>query len=123
MSGRFRDSGGRRESKPRDWRPRGSVAAIQCFHDGQQLPIISVPILWGCRALTGVDIDRLENPETVVLIETARNSDSTRVHLENDRFGLIKIMEDRCRGEGSFQFPERQFGLPRPFPFDCPTVF
>jgi len=68
-------------------------------------------------------MDWPENPENIVLIENAHNHKSTRVRLENDRLGRLTMLEDGCLGGGPFQFPERQFGLPCPFPFDIPTVF
>ena len=86
------------------------------FDDGQLLPIRSVIMLFCWKPLLQLEIDWPEFPERIVLVETARNRESNCIHLEEDWFGRIKMLEDRCLGEGPFQFPERQLGFLSLFP-------
>jgi len=73
--------------------------------------------MFSYRALPRVEIDWPEIPETIVLIENACNRKSTRVRLGNDQLRRIGMLEYWRLGEGSFQFLESQFHLPRALPF------
>ena len=84
---------------------------------------MSVVTSFGWRALPGVENDQPESSESIVLIENSCYCESPGISLENNQLGQIKMLEDRCLGEGPFHFPEHWFGLRCPFPFDFPTVF
>ena len=73
-------------------------ALFQCFHNGQLLRIIDVVDVFGWRALPGVEVDWPENPANIVLVENARNRESTRLWMENDRPCRIEMLQDRCLG-------------------------
>jgi hypothetical protein len=50
----------------------GVAPLLHCLHDGQELPIVRVVVLFGTCAFSRVEVDRFDNPETVILVENAR---------------------------------------------------
>jgi len=96
------------------------------LHDGQELPIVRVVVLFGTCAFLRVEVDRSENPETVILVENAGYREAASIGLQNNQLCLIEMVENWCIGESPFQLAKRKFGIPSPFPFDLfrrPGVF
>jgi hypothetical protein len=77
--------------------------------------------------LSRVEIPRPENPEKIILIETAHDRESTLICFEKNRVGRIAMLEDRyldagsvttgpnprfSSGSGSDPEPDRSNGIP-----------
>jgi hypothetical protein len=99
---------------------------LQSLHDGQELSIVRVVVLFGTCAFPRVEVDWSENPETVILVENAGYGQAACIGLQNNRLCRVEMVENWCIGEGPFQLLKRKFDIPSPFPFDLfrrPGVF
>jgi len=96
---------------------------LHSLHDGQELPIVSVVVLFGTCAFSRVEVDQSENRKTVVLVENSGYGVAACVGLQNNWLGQVEVDENWCSGDGPFQLPKRKFVIPSPFPFKlfrCP---
>ena len=96
------------------------------LHDGQELPMVCVVVLFGTCAFSRVEVDQSGNPENVILVENASYGETACIGLQNDWLCRIEMVENWCIGEGPFQLPKHKFGIPSPFPFHLfrrPGVF
>jgi hypothetical protein len=87
-------------------------------HDGQELLIVRVLVLFGTCAFWRVEVDWSVNPETVILVENAGYGEAACIGLRNNRLCQVKMVENWCVIEGSFQLAKHKFGIPSPFPFE-----
>jgi len=90
---------------------------LHSLHDGQELPIVHVLVLFGTCGFSRAEVDWSENPETVILVVNAGYGEATCVGLQNNRLWRIEMVQNWCISEGPFQLPKRMFGIPSPFPF------
>jgi hypothetical protein len=88
------------------------------LHNGEELPIVHVVVLFGTCAFPILEVDWSENPETVMLVENAGCGEAAYIVLQTNRHCQVEIVENRCICEGPFQLPKRKFGIPSPFPLD-----
>ena len=89
---------------------------FHCRDDRQELPILSIVVLFGRLAFSSVEIDYAKNAESVILIKDAGNCEAACIGLQNDRFLLVDMLEDRCYSKGLFELLKCEFGIPSPFP-------
>jgi hypothetical protein len=68
---------------------------LLCVHNGQQLLIICVIILFSWRALPVLTIDWPENLKNIPLNENAGNWESILANWVNNQLGLMEILVDR----------------------------
>jgi len=91
------------------------------FHsldDGQELPIVRVVVLFSICALSRIEVDCSENPETVILVKNAGYGEAACIGLQNNLPCQVEIVENWYIGERPLQLPKRKFGIPSPFPFE-----
>jgi hypothetical protein len=50
---------------------------LHSLHDGQELPIVHVVVLFGTSAFSRVEVNRSGNRETVILVENAGYGEAT----------------------------------------------
>jgi len=61
------------------------VPLLQSLHNGQELPIVRVVVLFGTYSFSRVDVDRSENTETVTVVENAGYGKAACISLQNNR--------------------------------------
>jgi len=96
---------------------------VDGLHDGQELPIVCVTVLFGTCAFWRVEVDRSENPETVILVQNTGYGEDVCIGLQNNQLCRVGMVETWCISEGPFQLPQHRFPIPYPFPFGlfrCP---
>jgi hypothetical protein len=71
-------------------------------HDHWDLPIVRVVVLFGSAAFSGVEVERLEDPESVELIENAGDCEAAGIGLQNDWLLQVEMLEDQCVIKGLF---------------------
>jgi len=99
---------------------------LHSLHDGLDLPIVRVVVLFGTCPFWSVEVDRSENPETVILVEKPVYGEAACIALQNNQLCQIKMVENWCVGQYPLQLPKRKFGIPSPFPselFQRPGLF
>jgi hypothetical protein len=99
---------------------------IQCLHDGQELLIVHVVVLFRTCAFPRVEVEWSENPETVIIVENADYPEAASIGLLHNRLSRVEMVANWCIGEGTFPFLKCRFGIPSPFEFDLvryPGVF
>jgi hypothetical protein len=55
------------------------------LHDGQELPIVHVVVLLSTYSYNRVEVDRFENPKSVLLVENAGYGHSACICRQNNR--------------------------------------
>jgi len=61
-------------------------------HDGQDFPIVSVVVLFSTFAFSRVEVDRSENPETVIPVENASHGETACIGLQNNRLCRVEMV-------------------------------
>jgi len=87
-----------------------------CLDNRQELPIVQVVVLVGGRAFSGVEIDWVKNPKSVILVEDADDCEPAWFGLYNDWFLRVEMLDDWCFGKGLFEVSKCEFGILSPFP-------
>jgi len=75
---------------------------LHSLHNGQEIPIVCVVVLFGTCAFSRVEVYRSENPKTVILVENVGYGEAACIGLHNNRLCRIEIVEDWCISEGPF---------------------
>jgi len=65
---------------------------LHSLHDGQELSTIRVVVLFGTCAFSRVEVDRTENPETVILVENARYGEAACIGQQNNQRCRVKMV-------------------------------
>jgi len=81
--------------------------------------MVHVVVLFGRGAFWRVEVDWREDPETVKLIENASNCEAACIGLEDGWPSWVKMLEDRCSGEGRLESLNGKFRFSRAFPLCC----
>ena len=68
------------------WSLEVVVPLLHSVHNGQDLPIVRVVVLFGTLEISAVEVDRSENPENIVLVENAGNGEAACISLQNNQF-------------------------------------
>jgi hypothetical protein len=89
---------------------------FQCLDNCEDLPIVSVVVLFSGRVFSRVEIDWAKNPKSVVLVKDAGDCTAACIGLQNDRFLRDEMLEDRCLGKGLFELLKFKFGILSLFP-------
>jgi hypothetical protein len=67
---------------------------LHSLPDGQELLIVHVIVLFCACIFSRVEVDRFENPETVILVENAKYGRAACIGLQNNRLCWIDIAQD-----------------------------
>jgi hypothetical protein len=70
------------------------VPLLQSLHDGQELPILRVIVLFRTCAFSRVEVDFSDNAETVILVKNSGYSEGACISLQNNRLCGIEIVEN-----------------------------
>jgi len=91
---------------------------LHSLYARQELPNVRVGVLFGTCAFSRVEVDRSENPETVVRVENAGYGEAACIGLQNNQLCRVEMVENWFIREGLFQLPKHKFGNPSPFPLE-----
>jgi len=86
------------------------------FHNGQELPIVSIVVLFGRGAFSGIEGDRPKSSEPIVLVEDASNCKAACISLQDDWLCWVEMLENWYFSEHLLKLSECMFGFSSPFP-------
>lgn len=65
---------------------------LYSLHDGQELPIICVIVVFRTCAFSRVEVDRFPNSETVILVDHAGYGKAACIRLSNHQLCRVKMV-------------------------------
>ena len=91
---------------------------VHSVHDGQEVPIIHVTVLFRTWTLSRVECYKSDEVKTVVLVDNAGHGDALRITVINTPLSQFEMLQNGYMGERCLQHPECTISIPTRLPFD-----